>query len=145
MAIKYIKFDKKNWFDANISNNKATINGAEYLENIQWVEVKAGTKTYRWTSNWDQSGSKTGEEQIFYMVESTPSRNEQVCPVIGVSDDYLIIGQMWGDNQSDWKSGPLWVKRSDCTVTQNGGVTSLLSHIWQALRAFTARKAVSAL
>ena len=122
MAIKYIKFDKKNWFDANISNNKATINGAEYLENIQWVEVKAGAKTYRWTSNWDLNGHPTGKEQIFYMDElATRSRNEQVCPVIGVSDDYLIIRQMWVDDHSDWKSGPLWVKRSDCTVTQNGG------------------------
>ena len=42
------------------------------------------------------------------------------------------------------KSGALSVVPID-VASPKWGVTSLLSHVWQALRAFTARKAVSAL
>lgn len=38
------------------------------------------------------------------------------------------------------------VRKSNCTpVVQNGGVISLLTHVWQALRAFTTRKVADAL
>ena len=63
--------------------------------------------------------------------------------IVGVIADYKnTIYVSTGEIQTD--SVTLWHRVND--ILQNGGVSSSpLTHIWQALRAFTARKAVSAL
>ena len=117
------------------------LNGSTFRHVVpKKVKVTSGTLLMDFEYNGKKQNVKITHDQTFDVYKELSDRYE--VGVQGIQIGILVNGQEDHVPLYGWNN-PMYVYKKD--VTPIWGGKPLLAHIWQALRAFTARKAVSAL
>ena len=134
--LDHMLFNKLKWF--NLGKTITTVDGKDYCVIPSTVVVPPNTPLtaglHSSEAEWIKSDTSTSYRKDISMTFSVESAIVQIFTDTGKQLIYKL-------NPNEHFSRQVYVLAKDCQI---GGANSPLSHLYQVLRAFIARKAVSA-